>query len=75
MRDSKLEFGLLSLFWGKWKNIIKKEFVNYIKPIHHSYIKRGMTAKDKRQIRLGNKDVLKKYTTQKELKLIGGKNG
>ena len=75
LRDSKLEFGLLSLFWGKWKNIIKKEFVNYIKPIHHSYIKRGMTAKDKRQIRLGNKDVLKKYPTQKELKLIGGKNG
>jgi hypothetical protein len=73
---------LFSHFWKKWKGTIKKEFVNNVRPVHWSNIKKGYSAKKKLELRRGkltkakkNKsNISKKFNpNQMELNLGGGK--
>ena len=73
LRDSLLEFQLFAHFWGKWKSIIKKEFVNNVKSPSWQYLKKGYSATKKRQLRLGAKKKKKeKKIIQQELQLTQG---
>jgi hypothetical protein len=55
LRDSLLEFQLFAHFWGKWKQIIKSEFVNNVKTPSWQHLKKGYSAKKKRELRLNQK--------------------
>lgn len=55
LRDSLLEFQLFAHFWGKWKQIIKSEFVNNVKTPSWQHLKKGFSAKKKRELRLNQK--------------------
>ena len=55
LRDSLLEFQLFAHFWGKWKQIIKSEFVNNVKTPSWQHLKKGYSAKKKRELRLNKK--------------------
>jgi len=60
LRDSLLEFQLFAHFWGKWKRIIKAEFVNNVKTPSWQHLKKGYSATKKRQLRLGKAKATKK---------------
>ena len=65
LRDSLLEFQLFSHFWKKWKNTIKREFVNNVRPVHWSNIKKGYSAKKKLELRRGKVNKIKKKSKSK----------
>jgi hypothetical protein len=70
-RDSTLEMGLLMYAWDKWKNIIKRDFVDNIQTPHWTYIAKGLSAKKKLELRKGK--PVRKPIIQTELNLQGGK--
>ena len=79
LRDSLLEFQLFSTFWKKWKGKIKSDFVNNVRPVHWSNIKKGYSAKKKLELRnllKLNKIKLKKGKSknpnQLEIPIFGG---
>lgn len=59
LRDSLLEFQLFSHFWKKWKSTIKRDFVNNVKPVHWSYLKKNLSATKKLELRKGKKATKK----------------
>ena len=69
LRDSLLEFQLFTHFWKKWKGVIKREFVNFIRPVHYSYLKKGYSAKKKLELRRGKKMNKVKKVKQLEINL------
>ena len=57
--------------WDKWKNIIKRDFVDNIQTPHWTYIAKGLSAKKKLELRKGK--PVRKPIIQTELNLQGGK--
>ena len=77
LRDSLLEFQLFAHFWKRWKSIIKSEFVNNVKTPSWQHLKKGYSAKKKRELRLNKiskrkpkkKANIKKQAIQLEMAL------
>lgn len=60
-RDSLLEMRLLQHFWKNWKNLIKSHFVNNIKGVSTSDIKKGVPQYVRLAKQIGDMETVKNW--------------